>query len=899
MIGARLGPYEITVKLGEGGMGEVYRATDSKLRREVAIKVLPAAFTADRERLARFEREAQLLAQLNHSNVAHVYGLEASGDAHALIMELVDGPTLADRLAQGALPLEEALAIAHQIAEALEAAHEKGIVHRDLKPQNIKVRADGMVKVLDFGLAKAMEPSGSAASAADLARSPTLIQSPTLTAAGTQLGVILGTAGYMSPEQARGLGVDKRADVWAFGVVLYEMLTGRSLFTAETVSDTLAGVLKNEIPIEQLPASTPPAIRTLLRRCLERNPKNRLHDIADARLFLDDVHSERVDRVATESVVAPRAPLWRRGVPWALAAAALLLAGALAWREALHSKAPAANRLHAYLVPPEAMAFRLDGDDAAPPVVSPDGTRVAYGVAGDGDRLWLDSLSTGATQSLPATERAKFPFWSHDGRSIGFFADGKLKRIDLDSGEVTALAPAPDGRGGAWGRGGMIVYAPTFRTGLFKVAAGGGKAEPLTTVEAPRHTTHRWPSFLPDGGHVVYLAANHADPLGGETEVRIASLADGRSAPLMRSESNALFVPGWLLTVRGGSLLALPFDDTARRVTGEPLRVAERVQYDSGVWRGVVSASDNGVLAYRTASALPGGQLTWHDRSGRVLDTVGTTERATNLHISPDDRRASITLGDPNGDAWIYDLDRGMNMKTRITVNAQVNGAAVWSPDGSRIALRDRTASDSVAGIALHLVDGGGADRDLVRGLETRSEATDWSPDGRYLLLDWGEYEATDIWMMPLAAPEKRAPFVATPFNERNGRFSPDGRWVAYTSRESGRDEVYVAAFPAGRPKVRISASGGSLPRWRGDGRELFYLSADKKIAAAQVRAGVDRLEAGDVLPLFAVELYQQSSGYYPYDVSRDGQRFLVVDLVATQRPRVVLLANWQSGLGR
>ena len=898
MIGARLGPYEITAKLGEGGMGEVYRATDSKLRREVAIKVLPAAFTADRERLARFEREAQLLAQLNHSNIAHIFGLEANGEAHALIMELVEGPTLADRIAQGALPLEEALAIARQIAEALEAAHEKGIVHRDLKPQNIKVRTDGTVKVLDFGLAKAMEPSGSAASAADLARSPTLVQSPTLTAAGTQLGVVLGTAAYMSPEQAKGSAVDKRADIWAFGVVLDEMLTGARLFAGDTVAETLASVLKTEIPLESLPPETPPAIRRLLRRCLVRNPKNRLHDIADARLVIDDVLSDRADSIATKSVVAPPTPLWRRGLPWALAVSALLLAGALAWREALRAKSPTVTSLHAYLVPPEETAFRLDGDEAAPPAVSPDGTRVVYGVAGDGDRLWLDSLSTGATQSLSSTERAKFPFWSHDGRSIGFFADGMLKRVDVDSGAVTELAPAPDGRGGAWGRGGMIVYAPSFRSGLFKVAAGGGKAEPLTTVEAPRHTTHRWPSFLTDGGHVVYLAANHSDPLGEETEIRIASLADGRSAPLMRSESNTLFVPGWLLTVRGGSLLALPFDDTARRVTGEPLRVAERVQYDSGVWRGVVSASDNGVLAYRTASALPGGQLTWRDRSGRVLDTVGTTERATNPRISPDGRRASIALGDPNGDAWIYDLDR-RGVKTRLTVNGQVGGAAVWSPDGSRIALRDRMALDSVGGIVLHLVDGGGAERDLVRGLETRSEATDWSPDGRYLLLDWGELDATDIWMMPLAAPEKRAPFVATPFIERNGQFSPDGRWVAYTSRESGRDEVYVAAFPAGRPKTQVSTSGGSLPRWRRDGRELFYLSADKKIAAAQVRAGVDRLEVGDVLPLFAVELYQQRAAYYAYDVSRDGQRFLVVDLVATQRPRVVLLANWQSGLGR
>jgi hypothetical protein len=506
MIGARLGPYEISAKLGEGGMGEVYRATDTRLKRDVAIKVLPAAFTEDRERLARFEREAQLLAQLQHPHIASIFGIEESGGVRALVMELVDGPTLADRLEQGRLSVDESLSIARQLAEALEEAHERGIVHRDLKPQNIKAAAEGKVKVLDFGLAKAMDPAaGSAASAADLARSPTIMNSPTLTAAhGTQLGVILGTAAYMAPEQARGGAIDKRADIWAFGVVLYEMLSGRQLFAGETVSDTLAGVLKTEIDWNALPTETPPAIRRLLRRCLERNPKNRLHDIADARIVLDDVASGRLE----EGPVGRAERVEKRAV-WPFvagaAAAGLALGALLAGMLGVPGGAAEIAVPHAELE----IAAPAGHQFVSGLALSADGRRLALVARGQDGRtaLWVRSLDAPEAKMIPGTTDARYPFWSPDGRRLGFFAQNRLKVTDLMGGGARALADTgatTDARGGSWGAGDRIVYAPTFIGPMYAIDAGGGEAEPATRIpEGSDLGTQRFPSFLPDGRRYV------------------------------------------------------------------------------------------------------------------------------------------------------------------------------------------------------------------------------------------------------------------------------------------------------------------------------------------------------------------------------------------------------------
>ena len=513
--GSRLGPYEIIAKLGEGGMGEVWRARDTRLDREVAIKVLTEAFVEDPERLARFEREARLLAQLNHPNIAHIYGLEASGDSHALVMEVVEGPTLADLLEQGALPLAECLSIARQIAEALEAAHEKGIIHRDLKPQNIKASEDGKIKILDFGLAKAMDPTAAASGAGSASQ---LARSPTLTMGATVQGMILGTAAYMAPEQAKGFAVDERADIWAFGVVLFEMLTGAPLFSGDSVGDTLAGVLRSEIDLDRLPGGTPPALRGLLRRCLERDPKIRFHSIADVRILLDEVLSGRSDRESPTSAsgVAPPPATWRRLLPWGVTALALV-AAAGTWM-ALSGARPAAP-LSVDIAPPEGQRFHFQGDFGAPAVLSPDGSTIAFGAVGDDATtyLWVRSLATGESRKLEGTGGATAPFFSPDGRSLGFFASGRLLSIPVTGGSPLRIADAPNGRGGAWLPDGTIVYAPEFRSALLRVRSTGGRPEPITELDATRHSSHRWPVATRDGRTVVYLATNHDTARQAET----------------------------------------------------------------------------------------------------------------------------------------------------------------------------------------------------------------------------------------------------------------------------------------------------------------------------------------------------------------------------------------------
>ena len=624
--GSRLGPYEITAPLGEGGMGVVYRATDPKLKRAVAIKVLPAAFAEDVERLARFEREAQVLAQLQHPNIASIYGLEESNGVRALVMELIEGEDLAERLKRGALPLDETLAVARQIAEALEAAHEKGIVHRDLKPANIKLTPEGKVKVLDFGLAKAMAPPGGA-STADLARSPTMMNSPTMTAThGTQLGVILGTAAYMAPEQARGGAVDKRADIWALGVVLYEMLTGRSLFSADTVSDTLAGVLRGEIDLAKLPAATPPALRRLLRRCLERNPKNRLHDAADARLVLADLEAG----VADEAPTLPATPARRKGrevIAWGLAGAAMLAAAALfLGRSAERPVAPRVIR--ATLPLPPGGSIELDGERAGMPALSPDGRRIAFGARqGAGPmRIWVHELETGSVRPLPGTEEGYRPFWSPDGRRIGFFTWSHLATTPSEGGAVAHLATARDARGGTWSPNGTILFAP-FATGpLLAISEGGGASRTVTgSAEKLGNGTHRFPQFLPDGEHFVYLDRPGRLGKGTHPGVLLGRLnSAGPVKRLLDHATNAAFSGGHLLYVRDGALVAQRFDTDRFVLSGEPKVVVGDLLFNRRFAYGVFSASEAGILAFLTGKQKDLSRLVWRDRSGHRLGELGT-----------------------------------------------------------------------------------------------------------------------------------------------------------------------------------------------------------------------------------------------------------------------------------
>jgi Tol biopolymer transport system component len=900
MIGTRLGPYEITAKLGEGGMGEVYRATDTKLRRDVAIKVLPAAFTQDRERLARFEREAQLLAQLHHPNIASIFGLEESAGTRALVMELVEGPTLAERLEAGSIPLDESLSFARQIAEALEAAHEKGIVHRDLKPQNIKASTEGKIKVLDFGLAKAMDPTaGSAASAADLARSPTLLQSPTLTAMqGTQLGVILGTVAYMAPEQARGGAVDKRADIWAFGVVLYEMLSGTMPFAAETLSDTLAAVLTREVDWRALPASTPPSIRQLLQHCLERNPRNRLRDIGDARLALDDA-----SRAPAANAAPPRPGQPWAALPWILLA---ITVGAGSWAVVT---ARAAQRLAVAL--PTARHLALDlADKSAVRALAlfPDGTRLALAARDASGRnlLWIRDLDLPAFRALPGTENPSFPFWSPDGRFLGFFAEGKLKRIDAAGGPAQTLCDAPIGRGGSWSREGIIVFAPLPDSPIFQVSAAGGTPEPITRLDPARgESSHRWPAFLPDGRRFVYEvasfgAATQPEKLG----IYAGSLAADESPLLVRASSSVAYVAGPddpmrgdLLFVKDGNLMAQGFDAEALSPRGDAHQLAEDVQVFPQSHSALFSVSNNGMLVFASASGAGVSQLAWFDRAGSQLGTLGGPGVVANPRISPDGKRVAVDIIDRqtgNDDLWVYETGGGL--PARLTSNPGFDNQPVWSPDGGRIVFTTLRNGHG----DLYFVDArGGAEQPLLRSADTTKYATDWSPDGRSILYRAVTLKSNfQLWAVAPGGGESH-PFIKAAFGVSHGQFSPDGQWVAYASNESGKWEIYVTSFPEPRGNWKVSSAGGSEPRWRRDGNELFYLSPDGEVMEVQVRRGAG-FDAEPAQPLFHPRLRQHisSADLFTYDVAPDGQRFLVNTDVgeATGRPLTVLI-NWRAPL--
>jgi len=885
VIGRTLSHYRITAAIGAGGMGEVYRATDTKLGREVALKRLPEAFASDPERLARFEREARLLASLNHPGIAHLYGfetatLEDATTVHLITMELVEGEDLAERLKRGPIPLDEAIAIAKQVAEALEEAHEKGIVHRDLKPGNIKVTSDGRVKVLDFGLAKAWTGDGAGTtSSADLSQSPTLAQT------GTAAGIILGTAAYMSPEQARGKAVDKKADIWAFGVVLWEMLTGQRLFVGETVSDVLAAVLTREPEWAVLTPRAPGRVREILRRCLERNPKRRLHDIADARILLEEAISgaagEAPVAATTGEAVAPRR---RKLLLAALATLALVSAG-LAWTLGLlRSRSQSALPIRLALPAPEKTTF---GPGSA---LSHDGRSLVFvGTRERKQLLWLRPLAGFEAQPLPGTDGAVNPFWSPDGRFVGFFTASKLKTIEVATGAVKTLCDLssvePLG-GGSWSRDGVIVFSPDAHSPLYRVSAAGG--EPARVTELGREQgegAHLWPEFLPDGRHVVFYVLG-----GGQDGIAVTSL-DSREKRLLipRALRAAYASPGFLLFLREGTLLAQPFDAARSRLSGEPLQVAENVD-------AYFSVADDHILAYR-AGASDARQLRWFDRSGRELAKVGRPGDYWEPSLSPDGTRVAVGVGawTPVGDVWLLELSRGSF--SRLTSDPRDDATPVWSPDGKEIVF----ASNRNGPFDLYRKDAGGTGSDeLVLQSSADKFPIDWSRDGKYLLYYAVDPKTkADLWALPMSGERKPTPFLETEFNESNALFSPDGRWVAHNSDESGTPEIYVRPFPPAGGKWQVSTQGGVQPVWSSDGKQLYYLALDGRIMAVEVKPG-SAFAAGLPVPLFDSGLRPEglTESRSSFVVSDDGQRFLV-NTIAEEAAHVpiTVVVNWAAGL--
>jgi eukaryotic-like serine/threonine-protein kinase len=877
MIGTKLGPYEITAKLGEGGMGEVYRAHDTKLKRDVAIKVLPATFTEDKERLQRFEREAQLLAQLHHPNIASIFGLEESDGTRALIMELVEGPTLAERLESGALPFNESLSVSLQIAQALEEAHEKGIVHRDLKPQNIKASIEGKVKVLDFGLAKAMDPAaGSAVSAADLGRSPTLMNSPTLTAVqGTQLGVILGTAAYMAPEQAKGLPIDKRADIWAFGVVLFEMLSGRSLFAGDTVTDTLAGVLKSEIDFSRLPESTPAAIRRLLRRCLERNPKNRLHDIADARIVLEELASGRAEEGRGSSEAGASAPPHSsasRWLPWIVAAAGLAI-GIFGWLRPQHSSSPVGTQAVAtrFVVPPPG-----PGEIVGYPALSPDGRTMAYCFAAERGvpRLWLHEFETGLGREVPGTELAEQPFWSPDGRHVGFLSRGQLRTLDVATGHLEAVAPAADARGATWSDSGEIVFSATCCSGLSAVPATGGAVRVLTRLDTTNgETSHRYPWMSPGGESLFYTVPN-----GQRVGIHWHSVESGATQLLAPLVARAVFDPrGYLLWTRDGSLVARRFDVATGTFGGESFVVAQRVGTDPNKSAQDLFATAGGVVAVRP-QGNPLRELRWFDRSGAPAQLVGSADNYFDPMFSPDRRRVAVAKSSTANyfaaDIWILDSE-GSDRATRLTFTGSTSAPA-WSSDGATV---------------YYSSEGGGRNRILAKRADGSGQeevlldvqAGMWLDDvsrrePRLLLEGTAESGSYKLWFASLAGERTLEPFQhESAGSQTHAAFSPDGRLVAFSSDESGTSQIYVQAIDGSPGRWQVSRDGGDLATWRADGKELYFVGFDRVLRAVAVKS-LAPFAVGDEEALFPLRIppLAITSQHIYYLPSADGRRFLV-----------------------
>jgi Tol biopolymer transport system component len=882
--GTRLGPYEIVAPLGSGGMGEVYRARDTRLARDVAIKALPAAFAQDAERVGRFEREAKLLASLSHANVGAIYGLEEAAGARYLVLELVEGETLAARLERGALPLEEALEVCRQVAAALEAAHEAGIIHRDLKPGNVMLTAAGGVKVLDFGLAKG-------AAASETSSDPSLSASPTLTNAATGAGVILGTAAYMSPEQARGKPVDKRTDIWSLGCVLYECLTGRKVFEGETLSDLIARILEREPDLGGLPARTPARVRELLARCLEKDARRRLRDVGDARIELEAILAARA---SGESGRVPAAAARAGSARATLAGGAVLALVSMAATLVV-------LRLGCAPAPPPLGRFELReakgttvSNEPMAMAVSPDGRTIAF-VASDSSaigRVYLRPLASLIAQPLAGTEGATQPFWSPDGRSIAFFAEGKLKKLAAAGGPPEVLCAAPDGRGGAWSPAGVIVFAPTSQGPLFRVSASGGDPAPASAIDSTRgELAHRFPRFLPDGRHFVFTAT---PPRAGRFDICVGALDSPSHRRVMSAPSGVEFAsPGYLLYARGGALMAQRVDPRSLKLVGDPVHLEDspgRGNFSGGA---VVNASRGGTLAYLNEPSAETRLVSVDPGSGAQKPTAVAPARYAQLAVARDGRVAlSRENADGGLDIWIADPVRGT--ATRSTAAPGTNELMTWSPDDAQIFfMSDR---DGPQKLYVKPASGSSPEQAVVSEGAPFKRSYGWSSDGRYLF--FGQLDPRtgwDVWVLPLFGDRKAVPFAKTPSNEEGGDLSPDGRWLAYQSDESGRPEIYVQAFPAGGAKYQVTTDGGFYPRWTADGRHIVFSVPPQGLSAWSVDV---ELQPGfrvagsprEVVRFPANSVWNDWTAGFEHD-------FALVPVGGGPPPSIVVLSNWTAAL--
>ena len=878
--GTKLGRYEIRSKLGEGGMGEVYLARDEKLNRDVAIKILPAALSKDPDRLRRFEQESQAAGALNHPNILAVYDVGTHDEAPYIVSELLEGESLKERLDDGPLPHRKAIDYAVHIAQGLAAAHDKGIIHRDLKPDNLFITADDRVKILDFGIAKLVSPISEHAPQTEIATRK--VQ--------TDPGTVIGTVGYMSPEQVRGKHVDHRSDIFSLGAVLYEMLSGQRAFRHDNAVETLNAILKEE-PIDLLTTTrnVSPALERVVWHCLEKSPERRFQSATDVAFALEALSG--VGTRSTEQTLVTSAPRARwittERLIWASVCALLFLLMSVFTYKYFSGAKTSAHAVKLTLANPDKTT------SPSRVTISPDGLRVVF-IASNAEGkqgLWVRSLDSLIAQPLASTDGGYSPFWSPDSRFIGYFANGKLYKIDAAGGRPQALCDIDEGRGGAWNRDGIILFSGA--AGLHRISAQGGTPTLATKID-PKEEAHRWPYFLPDGRHFIFLAdaettENH--------HIRLGSLDSQETQILFSAVTRIAYAPpGYLLYISQGALVAQPFDADKLRVTGDPTTVAEHIAEVGDNHEFDFSVSDNGVLAYQSGS--PNSELVWFDREGKKLASVGEPDSYASIALSPDGRRVATGLFDADGresDIWLFDLTRN-GSKSRLTFDPQSDGDPIWSPDGTRIVFDSNRAGDGHTHLYMTSSNGTGNDQRLSTS-DADEFPSSWSYDGQNILLVSFAGNHAAVSMVPLGGDHEPKPLLqSSAFDQGAATFSPDGRFIAYESAESGRNEVYVQTYPLSGRKWSISSEGGLFPVWRGDGKELLYITADGKVMSVEIKPGL-ALETAVPRQLFQTSI-KINSGGRPYDVRPDGARFLIKTPAEANNPApMTIILNWQAGL--
>ena len=892
--GTKLGPYEIQSQLGVGGMGEVYRARDTRLDRTVAIKILPTHLSSSPESKQRFEREARAISSLNHPNICHLYDIGSQNGTDFLVMEFLDGETLFDRLRKGPVPLPELLKLGTEISEALEVAHRHGIVHRDLKPGNVMLTKSG-AKLMDFGLAKPSAPGATpSGSSPILVSAAQTIDAHSPMSPLTTAGSVVGTIQYMSPEQLEGLEVDARSDIFALGALLYEMATGKPAFSGKSQITVASAILeKDPEPVSSMNPLSPPALDYLVATCLAKDREQRLQSAHDVRLQLQWIGAKRTAELLPE--VERKSPR----VAW-IAAGVLGLLAIFAGTAYLRLANRPSAVVRSSILSPPGTVFVTQGNDAGSPVLAPDGTRVAFTARDDKGKvlLYVRALNSITAKPLAGTDGAIYPFWSPDSRTLGFFADGKLKKIDAEGGPSQVLCDASAGRGGTWNGDGIIVFSPSQTHGLMRVVASGGTPEPATSLDASRsENSHRWPFFLPDGQHFLFWARNSRG--NQENVICLGTLGSLQAKVLTKSDSPAIYVSGYLLVLRGQTLMALPFNPRRADITGEGLPVADHVAINSNTRLTVASASENGALIYQPGEDMPPDEsLAWFTRDGKLTGTLDQRDGIAGFTLAPDGTRLAASIYNVStgtADIWIFDLQRGT--KERLTFGVGTKNYPVWTPDGKTIYYSSN--AQGLNHIFARAADGSGEERQ-VAGLDNVAATTgSITPDGKYLAFVMrGILEGHiifDIWALPLSGDGKPFPIIQNKFNSGRPSISPDGKWMAYPNAESGRDEVYITAFPGGGAKWQVSTGGGDLPAWRKDGREIYFIDPSHNLVAVDVSASANSVKLGIPRPLF--KLPGRNSSWH-FASTADGKKFAidVVNSEAAVEP-FTLVQNWTADL--